>query len=522
MLSNRLILFKRFVFRNIYWLQLVLVQSVLILLGLMHLTDEEISKLYYNNDYLYLATLYTDIFIDGNNLGTWSLTPNPYFFPDMPVYFITYALAGSAGPTMLIFALIQLLFVEFCFFKILQLLLNDHQKARIYLVWSTLFLQLFLMAGAFGKEAFIGHLLLTNSSHVGMVICGLLAFYLFLSYWKHKKISWLIGLFVLILSSILSDRMFLVQTLPPLLLGSMLILFKHKDLRPLLITITAVGIGWLGLKYLTHTLHLLPKMPQPPLTTRQSLHNFIETFRFIREHYPVGRLILYLHLGLLVFSPLGFIWFKKQSRVGYLLLWVSAVLSFTFPIYYGFFQAIDTFRYILQSYIFILLLAPLIIMGLLKFPSIKKFTVGFSVLFAGYVAFVAYHELDKKKLGHFISFKNEHVQLVENNQARLKNGIADYWHAKDVYLLGGQRNRVVSVRPDFEAHVWQENRSWYFGKKNDSPPVFNFTINLRPDSLLGSPLDSIPGSDNTLFIYPDFSFKKDARNRTTLYLLNPK
>jgi hypothetical protein len=513
---------KSWVWRHLYRLQLVLVQSVFILLGLMHLTDEEISKLYFNNDYLYLATLYTDIFMDGNSLGTWSLTPNPYFFPDMPLYFSIYAITGGAGTTMLIFALIQLLLIELCFYKILQLLLEDNLKARIYFVWSTLFLQLFLIAGAFGNEAFIGHLLLTNSSHVGMALCGLLAFYLFLSYWKHKKISWLIGLFILIICSILSDRMFLIQTIPPLLLGAIIILFQRKDLRPLLITITGVCIGWWGLQYLTNTLHLLPKMPQPPLSTRQSLHNFIDTFQFIRKHYPIGRFIMYLHLVLLVLSPLGFIWFKKTSRVGYLLLWITSVVSFVFPIYYGFFQAIDTFRYIFQSYIFILLLAPLILMGIFKFPRLKKLTIGFSILFAAYAVFVAYHELDVKKLTYFISFKREHVQLVMNNQARLKNGIGDYWHAKDVYLLGGRKNRVVSVRPDFEAHVWQENRSWYFGNKHTAPPVFNFTINLRPDSLLGNPIDSIPGKENTLFIYPDFGFKKDNRNRTTIYLLQGK
>lgn len=505
---------------HLYWPQMWLVQFMLILLCFMQLSDEEITKLYYNIDYLYLPSLFIDLFIDGNSIRTWSLTPNPYFFPDMPIYFLIYSIVQHPGYTIIIFSFFQLIIIEWIWFKILQLFLNDKVKSRSYFIWSFFILNLFLIAGGIGKEAFMGHLLLTASSHLGAVVSGLLSFYFFIKYWKSLQWKWLVPLFFTISISFISDRLFLVQTLGSLFLGAVIFSFKKRNVSLIITICLSTFLGWLIFNYLNKNLRMVPDASKPPMGSKASLDNFLAAFTFISNHYVVGRAIVYFHIVLMILSPFGLFFLKKEIKIWYLLLILSAIMAFCFPIYYGFFQAIDTFRYILLSYIYLFLLSPIILLGGFKFPEFKKISLAFSCILMGFVFVVALRELSYRKLKYFIDYKEEHVRLVLNNGANLENGIADYWHAKDVYVLGSHKNRVVSAKDnDFDALPWQANRIWYTGEKGNQPPVFNFTINLRPDSILGPPMDSIKGDHSTIFIFRDFTFKRAETGRIFLHPL---
>lgn len=129
--------------RNIHWILIILIQFLLILLCFSKLSDNDIEKLYYNVDCLYLPSLYTDIFIDGNLLKGWRLTPNPYFFPDMILYFIIYPFSQNVGITLMIFAFLQLLLIEFFVYKFIGLLIDDKIKVRQYFLLSVFFILFF-------------------------------------------------------------------------------------------------------------------------------------------------------------------------------------------------------------------------------------------------------------------------------------------------------------------------------------------------------------------------------------------
>ncbi|NPC87214.1 hypothetical protein HPC49_54685, partial [Pyxidicoccus fallax] len=63
---------------------------------------------FFNADALYLPALYRDIVGLGGSWSGWRLTPAPYFFPDMPLYFASEALSGSLTRGVLVFAAAQL------------------------------------------------------------------------------------------------------------------------------------------------------------------------------------------------------------------------------------------------------------------------------------------------------------------------------------------------------------------------------------------------------------------------------
>ncbi|MCY1020578.1 hypothetical protein [Pyxidicoccus sp. MSG2] len=61
----------------------------------------------FNSDELYLPALYRDLFELGGRWAGWRLTPAPYFFPDMPLYFALQALSGSLVYATLLYAAVQ-------------------------------------------------------------------------------------------------------------------------------------------------------------------------------------------------------------------------------------------------------------------------------------------------------------------------------------------------------------------------------------------------------------------------------
>jgi hypothetical protein len=65
------------------------------------------TKNLFNADSLYLPALYRDLFEEGGRWTSWKLTPAPYFFPDMGLYFLLDFLSGPFLHAMLAYAVVQ-------------------------------------------------------------------------------------------------------------------------------------------------------------------------------------------------------------------------------------------------------------------------------------------------------------------------------------------------------------------------------------------------------------------------------
>jgi len=210
-------------------------------------------------------------------------------------------------------------------------------------------------------------------------------------------------------------------------------------------------------------------------------------------------------LSMLIYS---FAWLRthQPQRPIIFLLVISGMISFIFPIVAGFMQELFQLRYITMSLVIFLMLIPV-----LFFNRKQNVTGRFSrYLFSAYsvfvmIVFIALHS--PTRLSYVVDYKNEYVRVIDENSDRLKSGIAGYWETKDVKLMSSGKNRVVPVYDYFDAYIWQVSRVWFVGKKGGEKPVFNFTIDMRPDAILGPPLDTLPAGNHTIFVYPDFVFE---------------
>ncbi|PKA04280.1 hypothetical protein CH375_11970, partial [Leptospira ellisii] len=78
-----------------------------------------LRDLAFNADVLYAATLYQDLIVDGNPLRGWSLTPSPYFFPDLFLYFCLRPWITDGITSVYVSFLSQVLLLAFSLFYFL-------------------------------------------------------------------------------------------------------------------------------------------------------------------------------------------------------------------------------------------------------------------------------------------------------------------------------------------------------------------------------------------------------------------
>jgi hypothetical protein len=497
---------------------IAIIQLLLIVACVSRINEEEILKFYFNTDYLYLPSLYRDIFIDHHSISGWSLTPAPYFFPDMLLYFLISFFSPNISYTLIVYAWLQFLCIVFLFFKIAQMMIADKQKVQYLIGLSCFCLQIFLLAGAIGHEAFTAHLLLTNASHLGAVLMSLICFYFLFKYFtvgNRKSLAWM-G--VIIITAVISDRLFVIQTLAPIMFLALYYVWRKKDPRPLIYAFISGIVGWILFELIRRYLIHIPYETRPPYTTSGSFQNFIKGFKFILRHFTFHSFILFFHLAMLVISPFAYFLMAKNTRYMYLGFIFSCIFSFVFPILYGFIGSIDTHRYLMHSYIFILLLSP-ILMGLLfRKNALKYISLVITILYVGSVLVWVGLDLKIEKLNYFLHYRPGYVELVDNHHTKLKSGIGDYWNSKQFYLFGKNTTRVVAVYSNCEGYAWEANKYWYLGKEGEAPPVFNFSYNLKIDSILGPPIDSIQVASDCIYIYPDFVFKEGSNSNLIILL----
>ena len=63
-----------------------------------------------HSDALYLPVLFDDLLRHGGRFADWFLTPAPYFFPDMPMYWLAWLASDSVFGQTTAFALLQTVF----------------------------------------------------------------------------------------------------------------------------------------------------------------------------------------------------------------------------------------------------------------------------------------------------------------------------------------------------------------------------------------------------------------------------
>lgn len=181
--------------------------------------DRGIHAILFDSDALYMPTVFADLFAGQGKLSDWYLTPAPYFFPDYLLYLPAYLLGATVYDQVLIYALLQIVALT----AVLHAIAGAVVREQRAMVAATVAIALTGLALTSAKPYVE---LLSSGFHYGAFLSSLLL----VAFWLHLRrdesqapapvssAAPLAGAGMVAFASALSDNIFLVQAVAPLLL----------------------------------------------------------------------------------------------------------------------------------------------------------------------------------------------------------------------------------------------------------------------------------------------------------------
>jgi hypothetical protein len=520
--------------------KVVFIFSLIINLYLIILFFGNIStgyyELFFNSDCLYLPSLYQDLIVDHNSLNGWSLNPSPNFFPEWPVYFLFNYLSGD-------FRIASFLYAIFNFLGISLLITLVYKTAFqgiswLYLAYVNFAMSTFLLLYIVNGEYILSGLIFLSAFHNGVFISTLIGMWLFLVYLKNGGKYWIPGiLFILSLLATFSDRLFLVFFTLPLL--STLVLWKERSLRPILILTTFWTVAGTIAGFVAFS-----------MCERSSAVSFMEVsgrmFNFEKIpasfEYFTGQMWGYIIRGWfwaviilisaaalcvaiiyslrIIFRKVSFL--PLQAKIGILLLTAFILIVILNPIINGTYLAITIIRYNIHALFIAVTLSSVFFFYLSeKWKSFRTVFLIIALLISvSQLIFALSYKLPKKAVADIsveLDYYPEKIAIIDSLAGvyNLRNGISDYWHAKQTTFFSKKNIIVRHVNQHLTLYHHVSNLRWYIGvpDSNGVPsPLFNFIIAGKSiDSLairqhFGNDIDTIYPGNPVILKVPDFYF----------------
>lgn len=483
--------------------------GICILLYYSNTTVDILEFVVFNTDQLILASIYEDVYIHGNNFGTWHLTPAPYFFPDMLLYFPIRALSGDFIVAHFIYTALQTLLILFLFRVVIRKVLPGLPTET--LVVSHLLAGLFILGSIFTNDYVIPQLLLSVAAHTGSILSALLLVWLILGIWATPSYLKTAGLLLLTGIAVASDKLIIPMIVAPLTISMIILLRTHqkKALIILLILIMATIGGMFLFSAIRNNLVEIPKQEAQMGDWERSLEIF---FNQVKRRLQAPHSII-----LLVLTGISFILtiihaIRKNIAPTFRLACITVIVSFLlvhiFPLYLGIFHNMDCFRYTLSAEIFMLLLFPVHLYLLMGKTSIYISLVVF-FLYCGSKSYMTYSWSSfTQGTRAYFTFRHPDSLILDEYADVLKNGVGTYWRSRLVQMTSKKGCTVRAVDENAYPNMHEANSQWYI---NNPPVIFNFFYLQRPPEHIEI-TDSIPCSRNREYIYVtrEFCFRHNA------------
>lgn len=472
-------------FKNKTFINLVcsVINSALILAVFAKISaNEEFMNVFFNSDTLYLPSIYIDIFREGGSLSGWELNPAPNFFPDMPVYFILMAIFKNFVLVSALFSILQYIFIVWLFTKLFKLLFPNHSNS--YFLVIHIFFSFFLLESLFFTESFFyTFVILSNAYHMGSFVLALCCFYLTLSYIKQSKNYHILLLFILQFLAVLSDKLFIILFIAPLL-ASITMLAKAISIKKTIILFTtsilALVCGVFTFIYLNESDYL--NICTTPLVRNikditTSYNTFIELMLYYSRYFGFKVFIFYFFI--LSFGLNIYLYFKNFSQPFSLLkFYLNFVLFFTIfvlsaPILSGNFLTGDQIRYNIFPFCLFPLNVSVFLASQTKLSKLKYYGKHIVTSLIIMLAIASFSKLNLKGLHSFINYYPETTKQIDSiaEKNNLHYGIAGYWDAKKITLFS-KKSLVIRPVDDAIALYWHvANINWFY-----SPQVFDFIV----------------------------------------------
>lgn len=502
---------------------------MLALLGVLQgFASDTISRdLVYNADALYLPALYADLF-SPYPLSGWKLTPSPYFFPDMAVYFLLNFLLRSMHLAIMAFAILQGIAYIAALLWLARVVSPDHHRAmsRLLLWLGSLF---FLLVSTGRYSMFMPAL--QSAHHFGAAIAQIVSLALAVSILRETghtgSAIWQSGLLIGVIALAgPSDSVYLAQTLLPLLVtfGAAWLLGDIRLKR--LLTLTAASVGAVGIGDAVK-FHLTPSVRvsvfgNPTLARTLKAWDGIRPWaaQFITQHPILATLWLLfvassaICVGRAVLQKIR----HKDATVSsaWLFVQIFMLVSLLGNLGAALFSGFSSSRYFLPTLMLPIFFGwPFLLSGtraarLMRARYCAPALIGVFVVAAIWAG--APFAAPLARLAALADYYPADVQCFDDHTARhqVRYGISEYWDAKRLSLLSKRGLHVVQAKQLYNNSLfpqhWINNIAWY---RHD----FSFIITqiaqdtslvLEPEYVIrrfGAPAASFTCAGKTALVY---------------------
>ncbi len=382
----------------------------------------------FNSDALLLPALFTDIFEKGGNLSDWILSPAPYFFPDYPMFLLAYFNAPDTYWQILLFALIQMTIT----FLAIWLLVKQIIQNNCFFFATVLFL-FFTWLALQNIQPLV--FIFVNSFHYGTFIMTILVISLWLiintkNINKNKVFYYLLLLIIAFITT-LSDSIFLMWCIAPLVATQWILTFINRDFsfKKTFLLIGVIISSLLGLKGYRWI------VPNPVSARRNIKLHFDNILYFDNIYEPISKILTQMPiLGFLL--VLGFciilyflIHIFRYKKTNYTLFWVTLFFCLSICTIISIVMLSDILW--LPRYLTPLFYLPVIVILLFLQRTYNKqiipICILFCLIFTLHMSVSSY--LSIKKKGIKTEYYPENIACIDSILAKekLNTGITGFW-----------------------------------------------------------------------------------------------
>ncbi len=463
-------------------------------------------------------------------LQDWVLTPSPYFFPDLLLYFLIDR--GDIGTSIFIYVYI---FSLSLFYLVSNMILNAEKQFQlsdvllIFMVTNVFLLSnnklCFFYSPVYHSSIYLfGIFLIIHKNSLNRKVIILIYF-----------LSFLFGL---------SDPFVLLQIIIPLIFYSLISNFNDKHLLKSNLTfyIKVFLFSILG-KLFISGLHKNKMIIVPEVPIFKTFLYILKNFLFIDNLTKSFHYFLYdffevkiLYIIILIFIFL-FIFDKKQTKIE--IFWTFLFTTLLLFIFQGWFGLWIGYRYMWFFYIFPLSYIVYYILLKFNFFSISKDKIQSSNIFKkehiiislSIIILIFQFFLFQKSIETIFNFYIKDTETIELNLSsnnlvnyktqkivpeviicitnlskkyNLKKGISDYWNAKYITFFSNNQLLINQYTSELEEYYWINNKNNY--KNNDEYLIYNFIITNRLNEskileFIGIPDFKEKCGENNIWIY---------------------
>jgi hypothetical protein len=434
--------------------------------------DEGQMAIFFGNDMLYLPALYKDIFVDGLPVSGWRLTPAPYFFPDMPIYFLLHLFVPKfiyAGFLYAIFQNIFLLFTSLYLFNYISDGRVDHEL--IYIAYS------FVIILSTVSDTFFQLLVYSflPSTHFSAYILSLLLFYILLKTFKHEN-KYLLAVYALIIFLIsVSDLLFVAVFLIPAFFSMMLYSYKLSFYKPVLkaSAITFFGVGSALICYYYFFISgVLSPFPVDVNMSAMAGVNFLVNERMISYSYFVIIFLTFISIAATAIYAFNQ---KNENEKNKLFAYfmfsnLLSLMSVLAPLFILNFDSVFSLRYsnfaFYSSFFNLLLLAG---------ESYKKVVFN-NFVFPAMIVILFFISFFTSFNSIFFDYYPESARFIDSlsKKYNLNSGLADYTQSKYLTLFSKTGVKINQMLSASKLYLHINNYHWYLNASKNMK--YNFVI----------------------------------------------